>query len=257
MPAQNKYDVASTAEGEIIRNVQEYRRRGRVSDYPPLRTLIAIILALACGAGTYFFARYLKDESGISRVGLAAKNGEITTLKALVASGAAGIDSPGYLGRTAIWWAASSGQLEAIRYCYSKKANINRPDVYGLTPLHAAAMHNRVEAIRLLAQYRAKFDVRDKQGRTLLHAAATGDNVPTILELLKYGFAIDLVDNAGWTPLHVAVSARQPKVVRYLVDHHATVNQKTKDGMTPLALANRMKQNDLIVDILANNGGDI
>ena len=248
---------SSSLQEQMLREFAAYQRQGRISDLPPLRLLLALALLLVCLACTLFFALYLKNGAQISLATTAAKKGDLLRLKELVDRKASLVDTAGYSGRTPLWWAATGGQTDTMKYCLDKKADLNHQDTDGWTPLHAAAAHNQVAALQLLCVSRADWTLRDKQGRTILHAAATGANPDTIGALIGMGFSPDLTDNAGWTPLHVAVFARQSKMVTLLLANHASINQKAKDGLTPLGVANRMKHNDAIIDILMNNGGDM
>jgi len=253
----NNQSSSSSLQDQMLREFAAYQQKGRITDLPPLRLMLALALLLVCLACTLFFALHLKDHAQISLAITAAKKGDLVRMKELVAGKASLVDAAGYSGRTPLWWAAAGGQVDVIKYCLEKKADLNHQDTDGWTPLHAAAAHNQVAALQLLCQYRADWTLRDKLGRTILHAAATGTNPDTITALIGMGFSPDLVDNAGWTPLHVAVFARQSKMVSLLLANHASINLKTKDGLTPLGVANRMKHNDAIIDILMNNGGDM
>lgn len=151
-------------------------------------------------------------------------------------------------GRTAIWHAASAGNIAAIPTLFSFGADANVADETGETPLHRAAAHETV--VSLLIAKGAVATVKSHNGTTpLMRAAAIGTRT-TVDALLKSGAAVDDRNKSGQTALMIAAASGRAEVVQRLLEAGAnrslrnvrreTANEiAAKHGHTEIATALR------------------
>jgi hypothetical protein len=67
------------------------------------------------------------------------------------------IDVRGFLGRTALHWAAQEGRAEFVRLLLEHGADVNARDEDGKTPSQLVSRDGHTEIVELLSEYRAKF----------------------------------------------------------------------------------------------------
>ncbi|MEE8334483.1 MAG: ankyrin repeat domain-containing protein [Alphaproteobacteria bacterium] len=72
------------------------------------------------------------------------------------------------LGNTALFYAASLGNIDALELLIEKGAKVNGENKQGITPLMEAARNGRLEVARILVDARADTARRDYTGRTAL-----------------------------------------------------------------------------------------
>ena len=92
------------------------------------------------------------------------------TVRALVEQGA-DLGAVDKFGRTAMHWAAYSGNLELVKYLVSVKADVNAADD-GRTVLHAAAGRGELDVVEYLVGQGADPAVVDSDGNTPADIAA-------------------------------------------------------------------------------------
>ncbi|XP_078347690.1 ankyrin repeat and SAM domain-containing protein 4B-like [Oculina patagonica] len=90
-----------------------------------------------------------RDEDGMSPVHYAASCGNVEALRLLVGKGGEP-NRPNHDGATAVHLAASCGQLNCLTFLTNFGANIWALDNDGRTPLEEAALHGRMECVRHL-----------------------------------------------------------------------------------------------------------
>jgi len=227
-------------------------------DMTPLRIAMLPLLILFCALPPIGFAKFAWNDSQISIITSAAKQGDLIKVKAMIKTDKKFAEVKGYLGRTPLWWAAAAGQTAVIDYLI-KETGVNKEaaDDSGWTPLFAAAARNKKDALEALIDQGADRQAVDTSGGTALHAAATGYNPDTAGVLADLGVKVDAQDKAGMTPLHIAVQHKEAVMVTTLLGElHANPNIKAKDGSTPLRLANQLHRGQYIVDELLKAGGE-
>uniref|UniRef100_A0A7S4QD88 Uncharacterized protein n=1 Tax=Alexandrium monilatum TaxID=311494 RepID=A0A7S4QD88_9DINO len=137
----------------------------------------------------------------------AARDGSIADMNAFLDEHEEKIDAQDESGRTALHWAAASGQAPSGALLVECDADVNITDKEGNTPLHLTAVHNH----RLVTSM-----------------------------LLWGGADVRATNNKGNTPLHEAAAANA-KDVAWLIIENGKVDEiraeKNKDGKTPMDLA--------------------
>lgn len=198
---------------------------------------------LASASGHVDTLRVLMD-AGASRddqsdkdvaLGLAAQDGDLDAVKALIRYGAnpnadlstqtipqgsVGMYMTGPGDGSILIYAARSGNPRVVREILRFHPDLEARGPDDRTAMFAAAedypsdhYQNRVECVRLLAEAGAKVNARDKNGDTPLHETFLTD---VERELLKLGANVNARDNNGDTPLFTTVDADAiPLFIRY------------------------------------------
>ncbi|XP_047101455.1 ankyrin-3-like [Schistocerca piceifrons] len=149
------------------------------------------------------------------RLTLAAKEGSVAELRALLAGGAA-LEVRDGSGKTALHWAAKQGHLEAVRCLVGGGAQVGARDHRQQTPLHAAAGGGHTAVVRLLVEASADPDARDQRGSTPLHLAARWGHAEPAAALLAAGADRLARDDVGDTPLDEARLYSHQQLVQLL-----------------------------------------
>lgn len=191
---------------------------------------------------------------------------------AAAATGAYG-DAPPTLGRTELWWAARSGDADAVQALAGQGADPNAADhdgetalhagvrsgnvavvdaltargadpnraaSYGVTPLMLASASGRTDIAALLLQAGAQPNTRDLFGKSALFDALMRGHTAVAIVLLDHGADPRLANDAGNTPLHAAARRGDEDAVSALLRHGADAGARNAAGATALAEAKRL-----------------
>lgn len=123
------------------------------------------------------------DFTGMTPFLFAARSGDVTVMKMLLAHGA-DPKIPTFGGTTALMAAAGinwvvdqtydegdAALLEAVKLCFELGMDVNASNSMGLTAIDGAANRGSNEIIKYLVSKGAKLDVKDKEGRTPMNWA--------------------------------------------------------------------------------------
>ena len=192
---------------------------------------------------------------------LAADNGHLDTLKALVESKICRVSISDHDGNTPLHHACAHGHLPVVTYlCDAAKHPLSVRNKKGETILHIAAKHCQFEIVKYLIDEKS-CDPASKDGRvgsTPLHLAAKSGS----LEIVQY-LANEKTCNiesktyqnrkramsvsSGRTPLHYACFGGHVEVVSYLVNEQICNPRSTDDdGLTPFHLACQEGHEDIV-----------
>lgn len=128
---------------------------------------------------------------------IARHRGDVNVTEALIRLGA-DLDED---GRTTLYNAVLSNDLELVQTLIQRGANVNKADNEGRTPLHVAVINRRLDIVQTL--------------------------------LATEGVDINKGDNRGWTPLHYAANNGKLDVVKALLATEGIdVNKTNKRGKT-------------------------
>ena len=131
----------------------------------------------------------LKDGYLTKDLTIAAKNGDLNSIKVALNSGVA-INAPDYsIGMTMLHHAASKGQLSVVKFLVEQGANINAQDNDKSTPFHFAAYQpGNTETLKfLLSQSGYDLNLVDKEGLTVLGYAKLSQDQEMVEILKKHG----------------------------------------------------------------------
>ncbi|MBX9830389.1 ankyrin repeat domain-containing protein [Candidatus Babeliales bacterium] len=129
---------------------------------------IIIYLIIACALTTKAIPAALRtdvnavDNSGWTRLHLAASNNNERDVELLIAAGA-DVDAQNYAGCTPLLFAAMHG-YEKIVALLLTKADMSK--YVGWTPLHTAALNGHFKCVQLLVNAGADINAKDRNDRT-------------------------------------------------------------------------------------------
>lgn len=227
-----------------------------------------------CGPEALYWAVANQQESVI---GLLFRNGVDVN----------GVDSP-KTRRTALHFAATSGNRKAVASLLERRAEISSGDQHGWRAVHLAAAHGHEAAViellrhgahvnmqtsfgkktalhlaasaghvdmaRLLLREGADSNARCQRGTSPFHCASVKGLVDVAFWMLKAGVDVNHRCSAGRSPLRYAVDHNQRKMVRLLLEHVADVHLKDAGGVSPLGQANELADRAIRRILLAGKG---
>ncbi|CAM5167229.1 unnamed protein product [Eretmochelys imbricata] len=177
----------------------------------------------------------------LERALVAARQGDVDTLKALQAQRLLqpGLRDP--LGASPAHHAARAGKLNCLRYLVEEAAlRGNGRARNGATPGHDAAATGSLACLQwLLTQGGCCVQDTDNSGATILHLAARFGHHEVIDWLLRFGGSDPMIaTDTGALPVHYAAAKGDFPSLRLLLGHCPnSVSAQTKNGATPLYLA--------------------
>ena len=180
----------------------------------------------------------LANEFGQTRLMLAARDGDLPTVQALLSHGA-NVNVTDKNGWTALMFATEKGHLTTVQTLLQETwGDVHAKNNNGATALHLAASEGKVDAIRALIFWGANVNVADNDGWTPLMSAASNGHLTTVQALLSaHGIDIDVQKNDGATALYLAALNGNHDVVKALINKGADVNIADNCGRTPLISA--------------------
>ena len=119
------------------------------------------------------------------------------------------VDSADHDGRTALMWAANTGQTETVKLLLEKGADIGATEKErGMTALMTAAMMGQTDTVKLLLDSGADLEKTDVHGRNALMLAALYGQVDTVEMILAKGGNLRVQDAQGNTAYALAEKSR-------------------------------------------------
>ena len=164
----------------------------------------------------------------------AARQGDIETLRALIADGSNAAHQRAADGCTALHYAAFGGSTEAVTLLLEAGSDPNAQASAGHTPLFYAAFAGQADTFQCLIQAGADRGVADETGTTLLHAAASGGSESVLETLLAGEVPAEQANIYGELPAHRAAQSNRLAAMQRLLSLGATANPTDRYGMTLL-----------------------
>uniref|UniRef100_A0A671KRZ7 Espin n=1 Tax=Sinocyclocheilus anshuiensis TaxID=1608454 RepID=A0A671KRZ7_9TELE len=177
----------------------------------------------------------------VERTLLAARQGDVQTLKVQLAEKVLNGDVKDVLGATPVHHAARAGKLTCLRYLV-EEAGLPASSLArnGASPAHDAAATGNLTCLQWLVTHGGcRAADKDSSGATVLHLASRFSHHEIIDWLLKNGEGDPTVaTDTGALPVHYAAAKGDLPSLRLLLEHSPqVVNFQTKNGATPLYLA--------------------
>uniref|UniRef100_A0A671R1D2 Espin n=1 Tax=Sinocyclocheilus anshuiensis TaxID=1608454 RepID=A0A671R1D2_9TELE len=177
----------------------------------------------------------------VERTLLAARRGDVQTLKVQLAEKVLNSDVKDVLGATPVHHAARAGKLTCLRYLV-EEAGLPASSLArnGASPAHDAAATGNLSCLQWLVTHGGcRAAHKDSSGATVLHLASRFSHHEIIDWLLKSGEGDPTVaTDTGALPVHYAAAKGDLPSLRLLLEHSPqVVNFQTKNGATPLYLA--------------------
>jgi len=186
---------------------------------------------------------------------IAAGNGYLAEIPKLIKRGAR-LSATDRNGASAIFFAVSNNQTEAVKMLIFYKADLNRTSSNGETPLLVAVKNEYGELAEILLHNGADVNYSDQYGATALHYSAIYGYLLETDLLLYYNAGINNRTIEGTTPLFAAVWAGNADIADLLVQNGADIKIRDNEGFTPFMMA-ALNGDTLIMDLLLNKGADI
>jgi len=196
-------------------------------------------LALAADTGHKNVIGLLQSAgaTGLGRVHLAAKRGDLAALKDLIGKTPEMANTTDHKGWTPLHWAAAGGNMDAFNFLLDKGLSPTRAGTDGSTPLLIAAREGNLDIARALLDKGANPDAINMSMESPIAMAAASENQEMVELLIERGADLKTIDALGRTPLHLAAKAGNEKILKMLISAGADPNAIDNDGLSPLSLA--------------------
>ncbi|WP_422490243.1 ankyrin repeat domain-containing protein [Endozoicomonas sp. ALE010] len=165
---------------------------------------------------------HVLNKQGLTLAMMAAKNGQIDCLKAILATNVINVNERDNIGKTALMHAAENGQTKCLEELLKQeKIDPNAQCNAGWTAIVHAARYGRTDCLKaLLKQPGIKANLTDKDGWTPLMSSARNGYVDCVKLLVEQGEpSINAQKNDGYTALMLAVFAGESGCIRCLLLH--------------------------------------
>ena len=129
--------------------------------------------------------------------------------------------------------AATSGNLEEIKYALLCGADINAIDGWESTALHYATISGYVDIVQYLIEQGAKINSVDNNNQTALHDAARNNHFNIVQYLVEQGADIFLPNKNKMTAYDSAFSRHHTDIASYLKNTKNYLEQGIELTITP------------------------
>ncbi len=211
-------------------------RRNFIKFILPQIILLIAISSIAAQRGKY----------GETLIEAVFPNDNIETVKSLIAKGADVNAKEKYTGRTAIFYAVSSGNEEMVRILLEAGANPNAKDNTNETALMSCYSDCTAKIVQMMVAKGADVNIRDKDGDTALIGVSVFENADALQALINAGADVNAKNNKGVTALMRAAKDQELQNIKVLLASGADVNAQDEDGWTALTYAQKNKDNKII-----------
>jgi len=197
-------------------------RTARVERRIAMRGALAAVLVCS---GLTMATRVAADGAALADL---VRAGNLSGVRAWIASHPREVDLSDADGATALHWAAQGGRADLVNLLLTAGANANATSRHGVPPLLPAVVRGDAAVARALIKAGAKVDPLLPGGQTLLMLAARTGDVATIGVLLEAGANPNAADPAmGETALMWAAAENHAEAVTALAAAGAGVNARS------------------------------
>lgn len=163
----------------------------------------------------------------------AAKNGDLQTIKTILAQDPSKLNATDEDKYTPLHWACMRGHWDIAEYLIEKGADLNVVGGDGGTQINWAVHHDNVEIIKLMVEKGAKLNIRNQWGMTELHTAIWRGNINVVEYLLDKGSDPMIKTNEGWTAMHYAFRSGHDDVIELLKKRGLSLDVQDNNGRYP------------------------
>lgn len=142
-------------------------------------------------------------------------------------------------GRSTLWHAVSAGNMSAVQYLLTIKADPNRKTSTGDTPFLAAVFHRSDTMSRALITAGADLHIKTQRGTTPLMLAVQWGNAGLVRDFIRMGADVDVRNHLGMSALMLASRSGQKEIVMVLMQAGAdtSLRNKKREQAVDLAIA--------------------
>jgi len=151
-----------------------------------------------------------------------------------------------YQGKTALMWAAESGQVDVVRMLLQYGAVVDRGNPKGGTALMYAAVAGQTDAIEVLVRAGADPNHRVRHGWSPLLLATAKGHVAAVRALTGLGADPQTRDVYGWNLLMHATDRADTAMMRTLIELGLDPQATDAAGINALMLAERSNRPELV-----------
>lgn len=166
----------------------------------------------------------------------AAKNGDLPTVKTILAQEPSKLNATDEDNYTSLHWACMRVNWDVAEYLIEKGADMNVVGGDGGTPINWAVHHDNVNIIKLMVETGAKLNIRNQWGMTELHTAIWRGCIQVVEYLLDHGSDPTIKTNEGWTAMHYAFRSGHDNVIEMLKERDLSMTEKDNQGRIPRQL---------------------
>ncbi len=163
----------------------------------------------------------------------AAKNGDLQTVKTILAQDPHKLNATDESKYTALHWACMRAHWDVARYLIEKGADLNVVGGDGGTQINWAVHHDNLEIVELMITKGAKLNIQNKWGMTELHTAIWRGNIHVVEYLLDHGSDPAIKTNEGWTATHYAFRSGHDNVIDLLKKRGISLKVQDNTGRYP------------------------
>ncbi|KAK5045794.1 hypothetical protein LTR84_008887 [Exophiala bonariae] len=139
------------------------------------------------------------------------------------------------LKRTALHWAATRGDEQAVRHLVEAGSDVNARDEFNSTALTLAASTGSVRILELLLLHGADVHARTSIGSQAMHHACRHQSLVAPVEiLLQAGASLDSTNKNGHSPLCGAAISNRHDIGAFLLARGVDMHVRSLHGDTPL-----------------------
>ena len=178
----------------------------------------------------------------------AAKDGNLNSLKLMLAENPDLINAVSERGSTPFHIAVYYGHRDLAEYLISQKADVEAENPSGYTPLFYAAMKNHTGLVDLLIKANADVNHLSAYGTSAMHDAAYNGNLDILRLLLENGADPNIDSPILATPLHRAAFAGNHEAAEYLLDHGADIGGHDGTVLIEPALTGKVEATRLLIE---------
>lgn len=169
----------------------------------------------------------------------AARNGDLRTVRALIANGA-NVNAKSPMGFSALSGSAGKGHTEVVKFLLENGVNVNEKLRFGTNALDQASFWGHVSTVELLLAKGADVNIRkdESNGYTPLMSAVENGHISVVKLLLDRGAHVNARNSGGSTALHSAAFQKNHALIQLLLKHGADPSIRNAGGYSYTDLLN-------------------
>ncbi len=168
----------------------------------------------------------------------AARNGDLRTVRALVAKGS-NVNARSPMGFSALSGAASKGHTEVVKFLLENGVNVNEQLRFGTNALNQASFGGHLSTVGLLIAKGADVNIRTEfNDYTPLLSAVDNGHIAVVKLLLERGAQVNARDFKGSTALHSAGMQKDNALIQLLLKYGADPSIRNAGGYSYKDLLN-------------------